>query len=146
MQMIWRRLLKLMMPIDIELSDGLVFGMRFGAPVMLGWTVLLVWAALRPLERRDVGLLTFLPVTATYTAFFVWIILKGLATPGQLVPAFVSQAVLYGLFGFGYLGVISVENRPKSSQLREPGSSCVPWCGMMDGLWPTIRAGYQCSG
>jgi hypothetical protein len=46
MQMIWRRLLKLMMPIDIELSDGLVFGMRFGAPVMLGWTVLLVWAAL----------------------------------------------------------------------------------------------------
>ncbi|MGD8969749.1 MAG: hypothetical protein PVI07_19765 [Anaerolineae bacterium] len=116
--MIWPRFLKLMMPIDIELSDGLVFGMRFGAPVMLGWTVLLVWAALRPLERREVGLLTVLPVMATYTAFFVWIILKGLATPGQLVPAFVSQAVLYGLFGFGYLGVISVENRPKSSQLR----------------------------
>jgi hypothetical protein len=117
-QMIWPGFLKLMMPIDIELSDGLVFGMRFGAPVMLGWTVLLVWAALRPLERRDVALLTALPVMAAYTTFLVWIILKGLATPGQLVPAFVSQGVLYGLFGFGHLSVISVENRPKSSKLR----------------------------
>jgi len=38
--------------------------MRTGAPLMAGWTVLLLWADRQPLERRGVLPITVLPVIA----------------------------------------------------------------------------------
>lgn len=34
----------------------------FGAPLMIGWTVLLLWADRKPLERRGVLVITVVPV------------------------------------------------------------------------------------
>lgn len=36
----------------------------FGAPLMIGWTVLLLWADRRPMERRGVLIITVFPVLA----------------------------------------------------------------------------------
>jgi len=38
------------------------FAMGWGAALMLGWTVLLLWGALKPIERRSVLLFTIIPV------------------------------------------------------------------------------------
>jgi hypothetical protein len=40
------------------------YGMRYGVPLMVGWTVLLVWAAFDPSGRRDILLITVVPVLA----------------------------------------------------------------------------------
>lgn len=44
------------------LDPGFRFAMTFGAALMVGWTALLVWAAVKPAERRAVALLTMLVV------------------------------------------------------------------------------------
>lgn len=38
--------------------------MRYGVPLMVGWTLLLIWAAFDPAGRRDVLLITVAPVIA----------------------------------------------------------------------------------
>ncbi len=38
------------------------FAMGMGASLMVGWTVLLIWADRRPLERKGVLLITLFPV------------------------------------------------------------------------------------
>jgi hypothetical protein len=76
--------------------------MRYGAPLMVGWTVLLFWANLRPVERRDVLLITAFPVVVGYVAVVIYAIVAGLATWGQMVPALAMQAVLLTLFTVGY--------------------------------------------
>jgi hypothetical protein len=40
------------------------YGMRAAAPLMAGWTVLLLWADRKPLERKDVLAITAIPVVA----------------------------------------------------------------------------------
>jgi hypothetical protein len=40
------------------------YGIRYGVPLMVGWTVLLIWAAFDPVGRRDVFLITVVPVLA----------------------------------------------------------------------------------
>ena len=38
------------------------FAMGWGAALMIGWTLLLLWGALKPIERRSVLLFTIIPV------------------------------------------------------------------------------------
>lgn len=40
------------------------FAMGWGAALMFGWTVLLLWGALKPIERRSVLLFTIVPVVS----------------------------------------------------------------------------------
>src|SRR5208283_3709686 len=40
------------------------YAMMVGASLMLGWTVLLIWADRRPVERKGVLLITAVPVVA----------------------------------------------------------------------------------
>ena len=43
---------------------GFRYGTRSGAPLMAGWTALLLWADRDPLARKDVLPLTIVPVIA----------------------------------------------------------------------------------
>jgi hypothetical protein len=65
------------------------YGLLSALALMAGWTVLLAWAALKPVERRGVLLLTAIPVVA-----LIW--------AGTLVslplyePTFMTSLALYG--------------------------------------------------
>ena len=50
---------------DLSLNEGTRFALLYGAPVMLGWTILLFWASRKPIERRGV-LLCLMPVILAY--------------------------------------------------------------------------------
>ena len=50
------------------LDPGFRFAMTFGAALMVGWTALLVWAAVKPAERRAVAPLTMLVVVGLMLA------------------------------------------------------------------------------
>ncbi len=50
------------------LDPGFRFAMTFGAALMIGWTALLAWAAVEPVERRSVALLTMLVVAGLMLA------------------------------------------------------------------------------
>lgn len=79
------------------------------ASLMLGWTVLLLWANRQPLERKGVLAITIVPVILGLVVTEVWAVLSGFLALGALVPVWVLQAALCALFAFSYLHASGVK-------------------------------------
>jgi hypothetical protein len=88
--------------IDLEPGIGVRYGLLNGAPLMVGWTLLLLWADRKPVERKDILLLT-LPVVIGYAIVAGYAITAGLSTWSQAFPVLLSQTSLCALFIFSYL-------------------------------------------
>jgi hypothetical protein len=69
---------------------------------MAGWTTLLVWGALRPVERRDVLLLTVLPVMVGLVAAGAYAVSTGFVSLPHMAPTFVFQVVGIAIFLTAY--------------------------------------------
>jgi hypothetical protein len=96
------RLFLRFMNVNVDPSPGFSYGLRYGAPLMIGWTVLLLWADRKPVERKDILLITLFPVVAGYITFEVYSIVAGFATLGQTIPTLIMQAGLIALLTFSY--------------------------------------------
>jgi hypothetical protein len=77
------------------------FAMGYGASLMGGWTALLIWAYQRPLERAFVAVLTVFVIYGL-AATEVAVVLSGALPAWRMLPTWVLQAVLLGLFAAGY--------------------------------------------
>src|SRR5512132_1000261 len=77
------------------------FAMGYGASLMLGWTVLLLWASRRPLERRFVAALTVLVIYGLVATEIVAVV-GGDMPAVRMIPTWLLQAVLLGLFATAY--------------------------------------------
>ena len=85
------------------------YAMGMGAPLMLGWTVLLLWADRRPVERKSILLITLFPVVFGLVVNEVLAVQSGFLSAGALIPTWILQACLTTLFIFGYLNARSIE-------------------------------------
>ncbi len=90
------------MNVNLEPDAGFTFGLINGAPLMIGWTILLLWADRKPVERKDILLLT-LPVVAGYVIVEVYSIASALTTLGQMLPLFIAQTSMSSMFVVSYL-------------------------------------------
>ncbi len=81
----------------------LAYGMRTGAPLMAGWTALLLWADRRPIERQDVVAITAVPVVAGLIANDVVAVRAGHITRSSVLPVRAMQSMLMLLFAFSYI-------------------------------------------
>lgn len=77
-------------------------GARTAAPLMLGWTALLVWAQRRPTERSGVLLLTAFPVVAGLMVTEFADCRAGYASLARTTPTLLLQATLLAAFGSAY--------------------------------------------
>jgi hypothetical protein len=77
------------------------FAMGYGASLMLGWTVLLVWAYRRPLERQFVAALTVFVIYGLVLTE-VLAVRSGVLEAWRMVPTWCLQATLLGLFAAAY--------------------------------------------
>jgi hypothetical protein len=84
------------------------FAMGMGASLMVGWTVLLLWADRKPLERKGVLLITLLPVVAGLALNEVIAVRAGFLPVLMTIPVWVAQALITGLFLFSYLNARKV--------------------------------------
>jgi hypothetical protein len=84
-------------------TGAYLFAMGYGASLMLGWTLLLLWAYQRPLERRGVALLTLVVIAGLVATEFV-VVARGDLNPLRMIPTWIIQTVLAGLFGKAYFG------------------------------------------
>ena len=94
-----------------EFVPGLVVSkaLGIGASLMLGWTVLLLWAALKPVERKGVLLLTVFPViTGLILSTLEQIVTWGVSLSLQL-PTLAMQLGLIVLFLFAYVNGLGVD-------------------------------------
>lgn len=78
------------------------YAMGLGASLMLGWTLLLIWADRSPLERRGV-----LPITVFVIAGLAWAgayaVSSGLIALPRMIPTWVMQGMLVCLFLYSYV-------------------------------------------
>jgi hypothetical protein len=77
------------------------FAMGYGASLMLGWTVLLLWAYQRPIERRFVAALTVLVIYGL-VATEIAVVWSGHLEAWRMIPTWCLQTVLLSLFSSAY--------------------------------------------
>jgi hypothetical protein len=77
------------------------FAMGYGATLMLGWTGLLLWAYRRPIERAFVAALTVFVIYGLVLTEVV-AVLSGHMPLWRMIPTWVLQAVLLGIFAGAY--------------------------------------------
>jgi hypothetical protein len=86
------------MEVTVETRSAL--GM--GAALMFGWTVLLLWANVKPLERRGVLIITVFPVITGLALTTLYGLIADYIPLGSAVSIWVFQAALVSLFLFSY--------------------------------------------
>ncbi len=87
----------------IDFGPSYRYAMMMGAALMLGWTLLLLWAYRKPLERRGVALLTIVVILGIAAAN-VYAVVSGLIPAARMILSWVIQAALTVLFSIGYFG------------------------------------------
>lgn len=81
------------------------FASGWGASLMLGWTILLIWADRKPIERKIIIFFTVVPV-------IIGILLTNLLTS----VSWIDQLIGFGLFLFCYVQSINLEKAELSSE------------------------------
>ena len=84
-----------------NVSGAYQFAMGYSASLMLGWTVLLIWAYQKPLERKVVAALTVLVICGLVLTEVVAVLLGHLAV-WRMIPTWFLQTILLGLFAGGF--------------------------------------------
>jgi hypothetical protein len=95
-------------PADFHPALDFRYAMGMGAPLMFGWTVLLLWADRKPLERKDILPITLVVVVGEITTQ-VWGISIGFVPTGALIPTFIMQAIILSIFSFSYFNARRME-------------------------------------
>ena len=110
--MIYTPMAKLMWGFD-QFNGNYFFAMRYGASLMAGWTLLLIWAYKRPLERRFVAFLTILVIIG-FIATELFVVANGHIELNKMIPTWILQIGLLGLFSFSYVATSKTANISKN--------------------------------
>lgn len=89
------------MNVSLAPDSGVRYGLLNGAPLMIGWTILLFWADRKPVERKAILLLT-LPVIAGYVAVEVYALCAGWAELRQTLFLLLQQIGMSAVFVVSY--------------------------------------------
>ena len=88
--------------LNTGVSNELRFALLYGAPVMLGWTLILFWANKKPIERKGV-FLCLIPVILSYFIVEITGLNMGVINIPQTIPTFFLQGILLILAVVSYL-------------------------------------------
>jgi hypothetical protein len=87
---------------NVRQDPGFNLALMYGAPVMLGWTLILFWADRKPVERRGV-LLCLIPVVIAYFFVEVLAVSGGIIPLKNMLPVFIIQPVFLFMIVLSYL-------------------------------------------
>jgi hypothetical protein len=76
---------------------------RIAGAMMLGWTILLFWAQLKPIERADILMLTLFPVVTILAGAAVLVARSGQIALSNLAPMFILYVVAFCTYLPSYL-------------------------------------------
>lgn len=105
LQMILPRVSARLMGGTVVPDEAYVFAMRLGAGLMLAWTVLLIWADRKPLERADILPITMIVLLINVPAMLL-ALQAGLLPFSSLLPQLGMAVVLLFWYGGSYLQVL----------------------------------------
>jgi hypothetical protein len=73
-----------------------------GAPLMIGWAVLLIWADRKPIERKGIILITLFPVMAGLIAANSILYLSGITEMEDFLSRMIIQFLVVFILSSGY--------------------------------------------
>jgi hypothetical protein len=79
------------------------YAMRIGASLMAGWTLLLLWGAASPFERRGLLVLTVFPVITGIVAASVIAARRSVVRPTRMVPLWIHLFLVSVLYLAAYV-------------------------------------------
>ncbi len=86
------------------------YAIMIGASLMLGWTVLLIWADRKPLERKGIILITVIPVVTGMVLAGIFAVSVGMVKVGSMIPTWILQTILLILFSYSYFSTSKAED------------------------------------
>lgn len=90
-------------PQPFEISAAYLYVTRVAGALMLGWTVLLFWGQLKPIERADILLITLFPVVTLLALAAVLVAKSNQISISSLLPMFVLYFAVYCTFIPSYI-------------------------------------------
>ncbi len=96
------------------------------AALMWGWTVLLAWAAFKPLERHGVLVITIFPVLTGLMGYRLYGLISAQVDPARNIPILILQFGLMAIFSFSlwiYHHSETQESSPTSYIIDKSASS-----------------------
>ena len=90
-------------PQPFEISAAYLYITRIAGALMLGWTVLLFWAQLKPIERADILLITLFPVVTLLALAAILVAKSNQISFPNLLPMFILYFVIYCTFISSYV-------------------------------------------
>ena len=88
-----------MMKMTIELQPDYIFAINLAAGLMLAWTLLLIWADRKPLERRMIIPMTMIIMVWNICTMFYGLRVE-LIPAATLLPELVAASALFFYYGF----------------------------------------------
>ncbi len=98
---------------DINPDGNFLYVSRVGASLMLGWTLLLLWGSLKPLERRGILLITVFPVLLGLAVSSILAVTAGVIPVKSMLPLWIFYAIIIPAYSFAYIlsGKMSCEKK-----------------------------------
>jgi hypothetical protein len=78
------------------------YAMGIGASLMAGWTGLLFWGAIHPMERRDLLILTLVPVVAGIIAVTIFGVRNRVLHKSRAIPLWIHLGFVTILYMVSY--------------------------------------------
>ena len=86
------------------------YAMMIGASLMLGWSILLIWADRKPLERKGVILITVIPAVIGMVLAGIFAVRVGMVKAQRMIPTWILQTILLILFSYSYFSTPKAED------------------------------------
>lgn len=90
-------------PRPFEISEAYLYVSRIAGSLMCGWTMLLVWAKRKPIERAGILILTVFPVVFLLTLAAIFVVKSNQIALSKMIPIFILYIVVFALFIPSYL-------------------------------------------
>lgn len=94
---------------DFNPDAGYKYAMGVGASLMAGWTILLIWADRKPIERKGVLIITVIPVILGLMSAGIYATVQNFIPIEKMVPTWIMQILLITLFTYSFFSVKDVE-------------------------------------
>lgn len=95
-------------------SDNLIitpqyrYALGLGAALMVGWTVLLIWGSLKPLERKGILLITIFPVITGIVIAQIYSVVSDYVQLTKMIPIWIHLTFITCLYLIAYFRVKNV--------------------------------------
>jgi hypothetical protein len=97
------------------------FAMGMGASLMLAWTILLLWAYRKPLERRYIALFTIV-ILVCFVTMEILLVSLGYISLRSVLGSLIMQAVWLALFSYSFILSGRVVNKSAGSRPADVNS------------------------